>query len=51
MEKFIHQQNLNLLRKCLTEVQGEATRKLILQLLAEEEAKLRASEGAQKERK
>jgi hypothetical protein len=39
MEKYIHRENLALLRKRLAEAQDEATRKIILKLLAEEEAK------------
>ncbi len=39
MEKFIHQENLILLRKRLAEAKDEATRKIIQRLLAEEEAK------------
>jgi hypothetical protein len=39
MEKFIHRENLTLLRKRLAETKDEATRKIIQKLLAEEEAK------------
>ena len=39
MENFIHRENLALLRKRLAEARDEATRKIILKLLAEEEAK------------
>ena len=39
MEKYIHRENLGLLRKRLAETQDEATRKLLLKLLADEEAK------------
>jgi hypothetical protein len=39
MEKFIHRENLALLRKRLAETKNEATRKIIQKLLAEEEAK------------
>ena len=39
MEKYIHRENLALLRKRLAEAQNETTRKVILKLLAEEEAK------------
>jgi hypothetical protein len=39
MEKYIHRENLKLLRKRLAEVQDDPTRGLILKLLAEEEAK------------
>jgi hypothetical protein len=39
MEKYIHVENLNLLRKRLTEPHDDATHKVLLKLLAEEEAK------------
>jgi hypothetical protein len=39
MEMFIHEQNLLLLRKQLTEMQHETRRIQILKLLTEEEAK------------
>ena len=39
MEKYIHQENLALLRKRLAETEDEAQRKIILKLLAQEEAK------------
>ena len=39
MENYVHRENLALLRKRLAEAQDEATRKIILKLLAEEEAK------------
>ena len=39
MEKYIHQENLSLLRKRLAEANDEATHKVLLKLLAEEEAK------------
>lgn len=39
MEKFIHRENLALLRKRLAETNDDAQRKVILKLLAEEEAK------------
>lgn len=39
MEQFIHQENLVLYRKRLTETEDDATRQVILRLLAEEEAK------------
>ena len=38
MEKFIHRENLALLRKRLAETEDDAQRKIILKLLAEEEA-------------
>ncbi len=37
MEEFIHQQTLILLKKQLDEVKDEATRAMIMRLLAEEE--------------
>jgi hypothetical protein len=37
MDKYIHRENLALLRKRLAEAQDESTRKVILKLLAEEE--------------
>ena len=39
MDRFIRKQNLALLSKRLAETQDEAQRKVILKLLAEEEAK------------
>ena len=39
MEKYIHRENLALLRKRLAETRDEARRKVLLKLLAEEEAK------------
>ena len=39
MEKFIHRENLALYRKKLAEAPDEATRRVLLKLLAEEEAK------------
>jgi hypothetical protein len=39
VRRVIHRENLALLRKRLAEAQDEATRKVILKLLAEEEAK------------
>ena len=39
MERYIHRENLALLKKRLAEAQDEATRKVLLKLLAEEEAK------------
>jgi hypothetical protein len=39
MDRYIHRENLALLRKRLAEAPDEATRKVILKLLAEEEAK------------
>jgi hypothetical protein len=39
MEKYIHRENLKLLGKRLAEAQDKPARKLILKLLAEEEAK------------
>ena len=39
MDKFIHRENLALYRKRLAEGPDDATREIILKLLAEEEAK------------
>lgn len=39
MDDYIHRENLNLLRKRLSEVHDDATHKVLLKLLAEEEAK------------
>jgi hypothetical protein len=39
MERFIHRENLTLLRRKLAEAQDEVQRKVILKLLAEEEVK------------
>jgi hypothetical protein len=39
MEKFIHQENLALFRRRLAEARDDATRQILLKLLAEEEAK------------
>ena len=39
MEKFVHQQNLSLLRKQLAESPNEAQRLQVLRLLGEEEAR------------
>lgn len=39
MEEFIHRENLALLRKRLAEVQDDDARRVLLKLLAEEEAK------------
>ena len=39
MEKYIHRESLALLRKRLAEAEDDASRKLLLKLLAEEEAK------------
>ncbi len=39
MDKFVHQENLTLLKKCLAEAHGNAEREVLLKLLAEEEAK------------
>jgi bacterioferritin (cytochrome b1) len=38
MEKYIHRENLALLRKRLAESQDDTTRKVLLKLLADEEA-------------
>jgi hypothetical protein len=39
MDKFIHRENLALFRKCLAETRDDAERKVLLKLLADEEAK------------
>ena len=39
MDNYIHRENLALLRKRLAETQDEAMRRVILRLLAEEQAK------------
>ena len=39
MERFIHAENLALFRKRLKEAQTDAERRVLLKLLAEEEAK------------
>ena len=39
MEKFIHQENLALFKKCLAEPQNDAEREVLLRLLADEQAK------------
>ncbi len=39
MEKFIHRENLVLLKKRLAESHGDAEREVLLKLLADEEAK------------
>lgn len=39
MDSFIHQENLALFRRRLAEAKDDATRQVILKLLAEEEAK------------
>ena len=39
MDKYIHQENLNLFRKRLAEAHDAAAHKVLLKLLAEEEAK------------
>lgn len=48
MEKYIHRENLALLRKRLAEAQDDASRKVLLKLLAEEEAKDFVPPGKQK---
>ena len=48
MEKYIHRGNLALLRKRLAETQDDATRMVLLKLLAEEEAKDFAPPSRQK---
>jgi hypothetical protein len=39
MDKYIHRENLALLTRRLAEAQDETTRKVVLKLLTEEEAK------------
>jgi hypothetical protein len=39
MDKFIHRENLALFKRRLAEAPDDATRKVLLKLLAEEEAK------------
>ena len=39
MERFIHRENLALLKRRLAEVQDDDARRVLLKLLAEEEAK------------
>jgi len=39
MDKFIHQENLALYKKCLKEPHTDAEREVLLRLLAEEDAK------------
>jgi hypothetical protein len=39
MKNYIHQENLSLLRKRLAEAHDDATHKVLLKLLAEEEAR------------
>jgi hypothetical protein len=39
MDKYIHRENLNLLRRRLSETHDDGTHKVLLKLLAEEEAK------------
>jgi hypothetical protein len=39
MEKFIHQENLALFRKCLVKPHTDAEREVLLRLLADEQAK------------
>ncbi len=39
MDRFIHRENLALLRRRLAESQDEAQRRVLLKLLSEEEAK------------
>lgn len=39
MEKFVHEQNLALFKKCLAAPHSDAERQVLLKLLADEEAK------------
>ncbi|MDP1585885.1 MAG: hypothetical protein Q8M18_20910 [Bradyrhizobium sp.] len=43
MDKFIHKENVALLKKRLAEATDERTRQVLLRLLAEEEAKVASS--------
>lgn len=47
MEGFIHRENLALYRKCLAEPCDDARRRLLLKLLAEEEARAPDSKAAE----
>ena len=52
MERFVHNENLALFRKKLADpLLTEAERKIVLQLLADEEAKQSAANGATENRK
>ena len=46
MDRFIHRENLALLRKHLAEPCDDARRQVLLKLLAEEEAKEPPAQGA-----
>jgi hypothetical protein len=48
MDKFIHRENLALFRKRLAEAPDDATRQILLKLLAEEEAKEPSSQPKSK---
>jgi hypothetical protein len=48
MDKFIHRENLALFRKRLAEASDDATRQILLKLLAEEEAKEPSSQPKSK---
>jgi hypothetical protein len=48
MEKYIHRENLALLRKRLAEARDDTARQVLLKLLVEEEAKDSAPPGKQK---
>ena len=48
MEKYIHRENLALLRKRLAESQDDTTRKVLLKLLADEEQAIFAPPKEQK---
>jgi hypothetical protein len=48
MDKFIHRENLALFRKRLAEAPDDATRQILLKLLAEEEGKGRPSQPGSK---
>jgi len=48
MDKFVHSENLALFRKRLAEAPDDATRQILLKLLAEEEAKDQPSQAQPK---
>jgi len=50
MEKFIHEQNLALFKKRLAEPHSDAEREVLLELLADEEAKDLPPKGIRKPR-
>ncbi|UPT88210.1 hypothetical protein HAP41_0000003435 [Bradyrhizobium barranii subsp. apii] len=50
MEKYIHEQNLALFKKCLKEPHSDAEREVLLKLLADEEGKDSPPKGIRKPR-